>query len=503
MSLGEDEGVERVPPRADSMMESLRAVGYTLEAAVADLVDNSVTAGSRHIVVEFRWNGSDSTIMVADDGRGMDEPTLVEAMRPAGRNPQSERPRGDLGRFGLGLKTASLSQGRLLTVVSRVARHPPHGRYWDLDLLKGQGEWLLRKGSPECARPFVDRFVNPGHGTIVIWQKLDRLLNPRAGFGDEVRDHFLLRGVAVKKHLAMVFHRFLEGPNALSITVNEDAVKPWDPFLRVHPKTQWLEKEAYQIFGKSLEVRPYVLPYHSNLTPEQHSDAGGVAGWNAMQGFYVYRGRRLLVAGGYLDLKLQQEPHYSLARIQLDLPNSMDSDWQLDVKKATAIPPASLRRSLEKIAGITRRQAAAVYRHRGRIVRREHAGNEELVWQLRKKQGKKFFMINRQHPVIHDAISGGGDTALKIRRVLSVIERSLPLESMAFLVHETPEEFATGAEQADDEEIVTQGLALYKMFCEEGMSPEAAKTRLLLIEPFGDSAPLVARIDELREGAGL
>ena len=479
-------------------MESFRAVGYTLGAALADLVDNSIYAGALEVSIDFHWGGANSAIVVSDNGGGMDVETLVEAMRLGTFDPSEPREPKDLGRFGHGLKTASLSQCRLFTVASRKTGHQVVARYWDLDLLRGEDEWLLRRGFPEGVNRFAHALERANQGTVVVWQKLDRVLQPEAGFGEATRDEFLQRGASIKQHLSMVFHRFLEGPNPLRIAVNGDHLKPWDPFLRDHPKTQWLEKEATDVFGKAIEVRPYVLPYHTFLTPEQHSRAGGQRGWNAMQGFYIYRARRLIVAGDYLGLKLLQEPHYSLARIQVDLPNTMDSEWQLDVKKASAIPPVGLRTRLDKIARITRKRAAAVYRHRARIERREHAGQEELVWQLRSLRGKKFVSVNRKHPIISEALALGGEAGIAVRRVLAVVERSLPLESLAYQFQETPDEFVSNAEQADDSEIVAQGLALYDVFRGKGMSPQTARARLILIEPFGDSAALMAKLDEMR-----
>lgn len=482
------------------MMESLRAVGYTLGSAVADLVDNSITADASHIDVAFHWAGAGSAIVVQDDGRGMDEDTLREAMRPGTRNPLEERSRKDLGRFGLGLKTASFSQARLLTVASKEKGKKAYARHWDIDLLAKEKKWLLVKGAPASAVRFVQEFEKRSNGTLVVWQNLDRLLHPKDGYGDEVRDAFLEKGIGVKQHLSMVFHRYLEGPDPLTITVNgPPALEPWDPFLRDHPKTTWLEKESQEIFGHSIHVRPYVLPHHSHLSPADHERAGGPRGWNAMQGFYVYREKRLLVAGDYLGLKFLQEPHYSLARIQVDLPNTMDSEWQLDVKKATAVPPQTLRPKLEKIAKITRKWASEVYRRKGRVIRQQHADEDEMVWELRKKHGKKFFAINRKHPSIRHAIDMGGDVSKHVRHVIALVERSMPLESIVYQFQESPDEFASAAEHADEEEIVAQGIALYHIFLEAGMKPDKAREKVLQTDPFGDSAALVAQLDELQK----
>jgi hypothetical protein len=216
-----------------------------------------------------------------------------------------------------------------------------------------------------------------------------------------------------------------------------------------------------------------------------------------MQGFYIYRERRLLVAGGYLGIGFHQEPHYSLARIQIDIPNVLDTEWQIDVKKSTATPPSALRDKLRKIARVTRKRASDVYRYRGKVVRRKHSGEDEFVWQLRTKLGKKRFIINRKHPVIGAAIAKGGDVAPIFKEILAIVERTIPLETMTMQYQEAPEVFSNGSDQADDRLIVEKGLSLYRLFVGEGMNAKIAREKLMLIEPFGDSAALQARLDQL------
>ena len=134
---------EITAPDAASMFESLRAFGYELPTALADLIDNSVFAGARNVWIDFEWNGAESTVSITDDGHGMAEKELVNAMRPGSRNPREVRDPKDLGRFGLGLKTASLSQGRRLTVRSKQVESTGFTRCWDLDHVAKTGDWYL------------------------------------------------------------------------------------------------------------------------------------------------------------------------------------------------------------------------------------------------------------------------------------------------------------------------------------------------------------------------
>ena len=134
-------------PDASAMVESMRAYGYTLSTAIADLVDNSIAAKCKNVWLSFEWGGQNSWISVTDDGKGMSEKVLVNAMRLGSLSPLEERDPSDLGRFGLGLKTASFSQARRLTVISRTRSVQESIRRWDLDHLaqpEVKGWQLLR-----------------------------------------------------------------------------------------------------------------------------------------------------------------------------------------------------------------------------------------------------------------------------------------------------------------------------------------------------------------------
>ena len=127
--------------------------------------------------------------------------------------------------------------------------------------------------------------------------------------------------------------------------------------------------------------------------------------WNSRQGFYVYRNRRMLVAGDWLGLPFTKEEHYKLARIQVDIPNAMDQDWQIDVRKSRVRPPGVLRKDLERIANLTRKRAVEIYRHRGKIVARSRSAGHTFAWQRKVKNGTIFYCLDRKHPLISKACS--------------------------------------------------------------------------------------------------
>ena len=358
-------------PKAEAMIHSLRAFGYDLSTALADLIDNSIAADAKNVWLEFYWNGASSTIATYDDGDGMSDAELLAAMRPGSRSPLAKRDPADLGRYGLGLKTASFSQAKRVTIGAKQG-DAAAVRCWDLDYVTQCGGWrLLRQGSETFVHRALPRLSAQASGAVVFWEVMDRITPEGTDTSsDKAQARFYQRAEQVKAHLAMVFHRFLDprenvGRAPLKIWLNGQPVTAWDPFLSNEKATQLLTEEAVPLLGIRLTVKPYVLPHHSKISQETHKRASGVRGWNGQQGFYVYRNRRLLAAGTWLGLGFQQEEHYKLARIQLDIPNHMDAEWEIDVKKSRATPPHAIQQELKRLATATRSKAAAVYRHRG------------------------------------------------------------------------------------------------------------------------------------------
>lgn len=419
-------------PLASAMIHSLRAFGYDLATALADLIDNSIAASARNIYINFHWSGDKSTILLSDDGSGMSESELVSAMRPGSQSPLAERASNDLGRYGLGLKTASFSQAKRLTV-GTLQNGAVAVRCWDLDYVTQCGAWrLLKQGSPIFDQSALSHLQGHQSGTVVFWETMDRVIPQGTDVdNDRAQQNFLHKAEQVKAHLALVFHRFLDrrhniGRTPLKIWINGNIVEAWDPFLQDEKATQLITEEIIRIGDTGLKVKPYILPHHSKISPETHKRAAGIKGWNAQQGFYVYRNRRLLVAGTWLGLGYQQEEHYKLARIQLDIPNNMDSEWEIDVKKSRATPPASIRDQLRNLATATRSKAAEVYRHRGARIKR---GTQEIVyiWEQKIRRGKVFYQINRKHPVVEALIHTNGE---QMRALLHLIEETIPIATI-------------------------------------------------------------------------
>jgi hypothetical protein len=434
------------------MIESMRAYGYTLSTAVADLIDNSIAANASQVWVRHHWAGADSWIAVIDDGDGMREAELRNAMRLGSRSPLASRDPDDLGRFGLGLKTASLSQCRRLTVRSTTNDGRAWTRRWDLEYLakNSTAGWRLLTTCLPGSESRLERPADSERGTVVLWEVLDRLVGGAGRDDKKVHDHFLRLIDELEAHLAMVFHRFLApGRRRLAIHLNDVAIRPWDPFLEYHNATTKTPEEVIPVpgFADPVRVRGFVLPHKDRVGDENHRAASGPAGWNAQQGFYLYRNERLIVAGSWLGLggarPWTQEEHYKLCRIRLDVPNSMDHLWQLDVKKSSAVPPPAVSDRLTGLAQRIRTDARAVFAHRGRYGQRTDRREYAKPWKAVRRAGVRTYSIDRSHPLINAVTKAVvGVAADEFEIALKVIEETVPVEQIWLDKAEHPEDFA-------------------------------------------------------------
>jgi hypothetical protein len=420
-----------ITPSPRALLRSLRGLGYSPETALADLIDNSLAAGARQVDIRLEWRDGDPLVEVLDDGGGMSFERLIEAMRFGGAGPDAERDGEDLGRFGLGLKTASLSQCRELTVSSRregsVARLA-----WDVDRV---GEaWTADAPDLPPPGPLAAEFENAGDGTLISWNRMDRL----GGLWGLDRDVFNDRIAAIRAHLAMTFHRFLGGEaRRLAISVNGLAIAAWDPFCRRHDATIALPRDIIRGSEGSISARPYILPHRDRFANEREwEEAGGPGGWVERQGFYVYRGDRLVSPGGWLGLggsrAWTREESSRLARIALDLPVSMDEAWRIDIRKSLARPPAWARARLAGIGTDCRRRAREVFAWRGGgpTGRRSKAKDDGEAWPWEARAGKSVprYRVRRDHPAVTAVSELLGDNSAMLEGLLSSLELTVPVE---------------------------------------------------------------------------
>lgn len=469
-----------VEPNPSALIESLRAFGYSPETAVADLIDNSITARATLIQVGFDWCGDRSLVYVLDNGRGMDEATLVNAMRAGSRSPLETRDSRDLGRFGLGLKTASFSQCRILTVASSTDGANLALRSWNLDEVQMTGEWRLLRTASGAALEVIKK-LRQSSGTLVIWEQLDRLVG--AALPDDQASEKSFYDVAdrVESHISMTFHRFIG--RGLDIRIGNNRVRKWDPFLeRIEVGAQSLGTEKIPLNGSIVRVEAFVLPHRSKLSQMDYELAGGKRGWNDLQGFYVYRNNRLLVAGDWLGLRLTKEEHYKLARIRVDIDNAMDDLWQIDVKKSVAVPPHEIRNELKRIASYTRQRAAEVYRHRGKVVSTMADYGITSVWSQIVKHGRISYRINQSHPAVSNALEE--PTVRNIRTLLHLVEETIPIPLISISSSENPESHTSPLESATPRQVAALAIEVLQGYKKRGATHEAATLRVLTTEPF-------------------
>lgn len=478
-----DQEFDIAEPYAPAMLESLRAIGYNTQTAIADLIDNSITAAARNIWLSFFWNGADSYITIRDDGEGMKESELINAMRPGSRNPLETRSAHDLGRFGMGLKTASLSQCKRFTVKSKMNGVPPATRRWDLEYVEQTGEWRLLRSAAEGSESRLEDLDQTQSGTVVLLEIIDRVVGKVDIDDRKAHDHFLEVIELVENHLAMVFHRFLETPSRLCIYINNQRVEPWDPFLRHEIATQFLPEETFYDDGSKITVQPYVLPHHTKISQQLNDWAAGINGWSAQQGFYIYRNKRLLVDGDWLGIGFQKEEHFRLARIQVDLPNSLDSTWKIDVKKSKARPPTKLKSDFKRIASLTRKQALEVYRYRGKTLIGGNRQEDLFPWQRKVKHGKAFYSIDREHPLVQRALSGAEDRKV-FNALLRFLEETVPVQQIWLDSAGDPDNQITSFEDTPPQEVLEVMREIYQALCSSGLSHKKALFQLVTMEPF-------------------
>lgn len=470
-----------VPPNPADLIESLRDFGYTLPSALADLIDNSITAGSKSVQVIVEPIVPSPHIAILDDGSGMQESVLVEAMRMGTLGPLSAREKSDLGRFGLGMKTASLSQGRCVTVMSK-QKGALAVRRWDLDYVRNAKEWVLLKEPTTSAAGYLDRLRKLDHGTVVVIEELDRatFLNSSA-HGQHV---YLSAAIeSVRSHLGMIFHRFIED-GSVTIQIGEGRVPAWDPFLKANSTALAAEKLRLHGTPGEIVISPFVLPHYSRMSDELHEQAAGPRGWNAHQGFYIYRCKRLIVPGTWLNLRLKKEEHFKLARIQVDLTNTMDSRWQLNVMKSHVSAPSDLLDDFKRIASDVRRQASDVYRVRGERQVPVRGTSEQFIWKREASRSGVRFKIDRKHPVMSALLHSGCAHDDLLESVISLIEGSIPIAAML----QSPQKALDGSVSTDPpidfDLLVDMLLAVEHHWLRTGKAKDEARQLVLNCEPF-------------------
>lgn len=481
---------EDAPPHAGNMIEGYRSIGYNLETAVADIIDNSFAANAKNVWIDFEWDGDNTTFTITDDGRGMSLPELVVAMTPASKNPLTYRDTEDLGRFGLGLKTASFSQCRILTVATKQLKQKTNLRAWNMDYVHEHG-WKLLNYLDD--KKLINKLESLSSGTTVVWQDIDNLVKNTEKTNSKHLEAFLGQIKQMEMHLAMVFHFFIQN-RKLNIWIKGDRIIAWDPFIKNNQGTQ---QSSEQKLRNGVIVQSYVLPHTSELTKEDFDKGSWIKGWNAHQGFYIYRNNRMIIDGEWLGL-YKQEEHSKLSRIKVNIPNTTESDseWKLDIKKSTIQIPHDIRQELKRIADESRRYAIDIYRKIGKKKRNKSEKEDVPVWMPHKRKGKKCYQINKEHPLIKSFITDQDKNKSRLNRLFHLLEETLPLAMIIMNGNEYQDMQQRPFEGKSLSDLVTMIAELYQSFLGSGFSHEEALGEILRTEPFNHYPELAENIQD-------
>ena len=472
-----------LPPRASSLSESMRDIGYSLETAVADIIDNSITAEADRVDIWCDFNSKQPQLAITDNGEGMSRDELIEAMRHGSTHPKTKRNSNDLGRFGLGLKTASFSQCRQLVVISR-KNGELAGAMWDLDAVADDDEWIigLLNYDEILSYPYVEKLGSSG--TIIMWRKLDRFSE-----GDSYsnkQDMVFEKVEVVDKHLSLVFHRFLSGEargRKLNLFINGHKIEPFDPFCLSNKATQLLQEEVVRIDNHEVRIQPYILPHHSKLSPKENDYYQNRSDFVSNQGVYIYRNCRLMVWGNWFRLVPKGEAT-KLARVRIDFPNALDEQWTIDIKKSRAQPPHQVREKLRQIIRRIADQSVQVHSGRGRKLFDE---SREPFWVRYAEHGGIRYSLNRDHPVLNAYKKMIEPNQQRLfQELLTVIEDSMPVEAIYSDYSVSPKGFDEPA-KIDTEEILTRLRMLHELLSyKQHVDINAFKETINRLKPFGD-----------------
>lgn len=352
-------------PSPRSHIKTLMRIGYDFCTAVSDIVDNSISADSKYIDIYCPPGLTSPFLRIGDDGFGMDEEELLQNMRIGCKDASESRSAKDLGRFGSGMKTASFSQARILTVVSKKLNGDLCGARWDINKIESSDTWCLEVlDSEDIELLEKDGKVDIGEiGTQVIWESLTCYQDESHSFGldEEMAAHL----ASLRKHVGLHFHRFMSGKDSCSISINNNPVVPIDPFLSNCEGYQEGRREKFRCKGGHIVIQTHVLPSIGRITPAELEKLGGVSDIAQRQGLYIYRNKRLINAGGWLDLAKHHQLT-ALARVQIDIPAELDDEWSTDVKKATLQLPPRIKRDLRKYLSDPITKSRKVYTYKGK-----------------------------------------------------------------------------------------------------------------------------------------
>lgn len=460
----------KIPP-AKSLIQGLRCIGYNFSTALADIIDNSISADAKHIQVLSNPDDEEPYVVIFDDGHGMGFKELDNAMTLGSDRDEKEDSEYELGRFGLGLKSASFSQCLRLTVASKNCNRINAMRY-DLKKIQEKNEWLLDilDSNEIDSLPEIDLLKNASTGTLVIWQCFDKIMEE----SDSFKNSFINTIGAAKAHIELVFHRFWDD---IEISFNGHRIEKRDPFLTNAPNHQEGRTMTINVDGQDIFVTPFVLPYANSLTEDNKRMLGNPKSIYDDQGFYIYRNKRLIIWGSWLRMKIRSEFN-KLARVRVDIPSSLDSLWMLDVKKSSAKIPDKIKDQLQ----ISIKDSIVRSKREVKYPGKKEAEAEHPLWQrIDLHGGKVKYEINREDNPLYSALADMLDDKqlVALNTYLDKIEEFIP---KGLIVSDNADSLNIVNSDADsDEEDLIEKVLLYASYSN---NPEITVCRLLESQAF-------------------
>lgn len=479
------------PPFAPNLIESMRSIGYSFDTALADIVDNSISANATKIEINSTINNGEPYISILDNGFGMNDDELFLAMRYGSYNPNDIREKNDMGRFGLGLKSASLSQCRKLTVVSK--KNGMYSAYiWDVNFIIENGEWVLQEleEGEIFAIPNINKLQKYESGTIVLWQEFDKIKNTSNDLEEKLKE--LL--VSSIDHLALVYHRLIG--KKVEITINGFEVIPRDPFLENHKGTQLKREQIIVIDDSKIKIKPYILPHVNKLSKEDIIKLGGKESLRTDQGFYIYRNKRLIIWGTWFRLGTKNELS-KLARVKVDIPNDIDYLWDIDIKKSHASLPERIKVNLYNAVYESCGLSENVHTYRGKkITSKEYIRSWNII-EYRKNDGLNL-EVNLDNPIIQAFVNSLDETQKKIFvAIIEDIEDGLPYD---YIYSQIAKGKKTESDITDEEknEIVENIKIKIKNLEELGMTRNEVLDILMSQEKYANDEYIMKKLTEIR-----
>ena len=461
--------LKEVSPNASSLVMSMRSIGYSFNNAIADIIDNSITAEADLIKIQCLWNGEEPTIEIEDNGKGMSENELIEAMRPGTKSPLSSRSNDDLGRFGLGLKTASFSQCKKL-IVKTFQDKLINEASWDLDIVQEQNKWFLDLENSK------ENTTNLKTGTIIRWEKIDTLSKKNKEDAEETFNSMVSN---LGKHIGITFHRYINGDKRkINFIVNGIKCEAFDPFFKEKSTPLPIELIKNQLI--SCEIRGFTLPNKNKCTEKEWDYYAGEEGYLANQGFYLYRNGRLISNPTWFGLE-RKTPKRKLCRVRIDINNKNDLLWQLDVKKSSAVPPPVVKRRLKKILRSLLSPAERNFNNQARRLT-----NREInpIWERAIKDRGITYQINRNHPLIKDCLEKLDESLYEnFQKIFFLIDNGLPSEGI--YADYSDDKNINEIEKSDLDYLIKLSSEMINLLSQkEDFDRERAKMSLRTDEPF-------------------